>query len=1579
MIREHDKILTQVTVRFRDTDSGASVGTGVIYSARDLKDSIYVLTAAHCFFKDLDGFSQPRQEIDIDFYNQMQNQYLSLRHTINYALVSANIDLDLAVIVLDKAQVISLTGDVPQVSIIRERYASSDFMVKGFPSAALGTELVAIRPTWLQDMPVVSKFQLHLQQDFSTPESARSRVDGFSGSGVFLGNHGSIYLLGIFSRFLEAGKIIYCQYLTVLNQMLEKEFLPAIRFTFLGEFGLTQSFFDVHVCKAIENLGPRFSEDLNFRLPIATRFSDLAKDLDFRLRFSALIDSYLTTTHYHSGENELFKAVEQEYLEIDKKIRSWFNEINWSPAGKIEIKEIEELIEKFDKQAQDSLRNFYRLRSELIAADHSPKKKYEYNEPFQSEISALRQMQKTNRELVNGLYDLDLMLSNNALLLIKGEAGSGKSHLLGDVAKRRIDDGLPTILLLGQLFSSGQTVWKNILAQLEFNYSKKELLKALNDIGEQLGSRVLFMIDALNEGAGKDLWFDEMAGFIQDFNDYPFIGLVMTVRSTYWNVIVPDKVKKNQKIQIIEHKGFQGNEYAALKLFCKHFGIRQPNFPILAPEYSNPLFLQLICKGILSTEEKAFPQGFQGLSKIFKYYTKSLSQTFSRKRSTYSMRPGLIREVLELFSFRSFQNDGNRHLTLEEAHALLHEQFPLFPQLLEDLIEESVLIRSMIKSYHREDEYEVVFFAFQRFGDYHVARQLLSEYQCAGDVIEAGKKENALGKLTEEGIWYYRGLLEALAILIPENFGIELTEILHWVFEEKQSRRDNIDDWINQWVVDSLKWREVTSIDEKKISTWVNESVHFDMDPGNWFYFVMEVTAIKDHPFNSERFHRVMLAKTMAVRDSFWQNHMQGYYGTDDQNIAYPINRLIEWAWQDGISKETDQETARLVGQTLCWLLSSTHQGLRDQTTKALVNLLQDQQQALLSLMQGFENVDDMYILERIYAVAYGCALRSTDDESLFALASYTYQTIFSEGKPPEHLLLRDYARNIIEYAAYRKVLVDADLNLVRPPYRSKVPDHLPSKEDIKQYEMDREGENFREGFGRANNKIHFSVMSWDFSRYTIDNALEHFVPLRFTIKAEIEAFKKGLARGGKSTFDRMKSFYDIVNTSEDHKKRYFDYLGADKAREFWDEYERYYKQFSDKLYGLMDEKQIAFLKNTVLPYWDLQLKNKGKSTNHLKKTPYKCWIVQRVFELGYDPQLHGSYDIAHDDRIDHRTETRVDRIGKKYQWVAFFELLAKLTDNYKFRESWGYDNEGHYYQGPWEFMLRNIDPSFILRESREKYPDKDFGIKEDTAPWWAMEKYGYWNRLPSDWANSMADLPSVEKCIYKTDEKGTEWFHLNLSYTWKEPKQVGEDNYRTERKEIWFMFQAYLIRKKDKPKVIAMLANKNFHGRRFPEDHATTDMLAREHYWSPISKQDAKERKEWQNFQDSDLKIVLTNRYAVGELSEDKSGAHFYFQMPCRTIMEGMNLQFGRRDGDFVNADGQVVVTNESLNGVMIRKADFLSYLERKDLEVFWAFLGEKNSFAKDDRKRDFRKSLSGIYYFEGLKLIGNMKMSNW
>ena len=89
--------------------------------------------------------------------------------------------------------------------------------------------------------------------------------------------------------------------------------------------------------------------------------------------------------------------------------------------------------------------------------------------------------------------------------------------------------------------------------------------------------------------------------------------------------------------------------------------------------------------------------------------------------------------------------------------------------------------------------------------------------------------------------------------------------------------------------------------------------------------------------------------------------------------------------------------------------------------------------------------------------------------------------------------MLRDYARNTVEYALYKKLLIAGDESLIRPPYSSQMPTDIPSEEEIEAYRIDNEVPDFKEKFRFYHNQIRFSVMDWDFGRYEVDSAAKRF------------------------------------------------------------------------------------------------------------------------------------------------------------------------------------------------------------------------------------------------------------------------------------------------------------------------------------------------------------------------------------------------------------------------------------------------------------------------------------------------------
>ena len=67
---------------------------------------------------------------------------------------------------------------------------------------------------------------------------------------------------------------------------------------------------------------------------------------------------------------------------------------------------------------------------------------------------------------------------------------------------------------------------------------------------------------------------------------------------------------------------------------------------------------------------------------------------------------------------------------------------------------------------------------------------------------------------------------------------------------------------------------------------------------------------------------------------------------------------------------------------------------------------------------------------------------------------------------------------------------------------------------------------------------------------------------------------------------------------------------------------------------------------------------------------------------LGECDRLKGYYQYSrHNSR-------KIERIGKKYQWIAFYNTLSHVADNYKL------SYEGGSYTGTWKLYVRDFDPT---------------------------------------------------------------------------------------------------------------------------------------------------------------------------------------------------------------------------------------------------------------------------------------------
>ena len=131
-------------------------------------------------------------------------------------------------------------------------------------------------------------------------------------------------------------------------------------------------------------------------------------------------------------------------------------------------------------------------------------------------------------------------------------------------------------------------------------------------------------------------------------------------------------------------------------------------------------------------------------------------------------------------------------------------------------------------------------------------------------------------------------------------------------------------------------------------------------------------------------------------------------------------------------------------------------------------------------------------------------------------------------------------------------------------------------------------------------------------------------------------------------------------------------------------------------------------------------------------------YVLWRVFDLEWTIERFGEFD-----RFsigDHgRSANKPERMGKKYQWIAYHEILAYLSDHYQYREPSFNDEGDRQYEGPWQLHVRDIDPSCTLRST----PGGTSWGPHKLA-WWGDAEYAAWaNELSHQaWLALETDIP---------------------------------------------------------------------------------------------------------------------------------------------------------------------------------------------------------------------------------------------
>lgn len=1363
----------------------------------------------------------------------------------------------------------------------------------------------------------------------------------------------------------------------ICERLSREEHSGRVKFWFDKDF-LSQGWFDQQLEVAIADVEARYTPELNIELPIAANFEGLGRTPLFycsirnqlgiirRSLKSVSRDRYRLFT---PPVGDLFKQCKErlEYLLTEMCTRS-IQSINWLQFEEF-CTNCDRVIDSYLNilEGLEAKQNEIKAKKQESQSSEEPASKAVHSRDINDEKYYCRKLTSEVENLQKFISGEQSALANAPFLIMTGKAGTGKTHLLCDVASNRLKNAYPTVLLLGQQFNLDEP-WKQIIARLGLNCTRDEFLGALQSAAEACGSRALIFIDAINEGEGKRLWPKYLGGFLAAISRYPWIGVAVSIRSSYKTILSANILEK--MIQI-EHHGFEDKEYDAVRSFFLHYGITLPGVPMLFPEFHNPLFLKLFCGALQNKKLSCVPKGLKGITTIFDFYIESVNEKLSSVEylDFNPKTPVVQRAITALADIMA--NEQVAWVSEERAEEIINSFLPregFENTLFRHLMTEGVISDDRVRV-DNDQIVDCIRFSYERFTDHIVARYMLDKYLDPEHPERSFLVGQYFGELFKDKwqCWQYQGLIEALSIQIPERINRELVSIAPHMAHES---------YVVDAFIESIIWRNTTAFSEETSSYLTNRVLRYKGSGEKFLDATLTVAMVSEHPYNALRLHRVLSSQKQIVRDTWWSTflHEQWEYYTSNA-----VHRLVDWAWSEHEQSNFDPEVIKLCAIALCWFLTTPNRFLRDQSTKALVTILTDQLPILREIMQLFQTVDDLYVQERIYAAAYGCALRSSNITDLPELAADVYNNIFDKGTPVPHILLRDYARGIIEYTLVRcgQIPVDTfDSTKIRPPYSSTWPKKFPTKKWLNNH-----GSKLTKTKSGQSAWWHLeeSVLGFgDFARYIIGtntNSFDWFSePLNIpdiSPKDVYDEFYKKLKRKQREFVDLYRKFFPLIRGLADREEF------KTKTKEC----SAIVKELEKEICNSLNDEQNKVFKKTIIPY--LKDPSKSKKRRAFDLSIAQRFILAKIFDLGWDPEKFGAFDSSvNSHRYVGRGTHKPERMGKKYQWLAYHELLARVSDNFVFRKD-GWSDETEPYDGPWQVSrLRDIDPSSTIKEIERL---------GRTAVWWFTTSYDNWNSGKDDtqWLNNGADLPSPLQLIEVTNPKdGSVWLNMGAFFEWESPAPAEEERFENPRKQLFYILRSCIVKKEDVEKLCKWSQRKALTGAWIADARNLSKVFLGEYYWSAAYRYfDNAYYGGFTWTKRGDLKaipysiLVPTEHYACsgGDYDCSLGEKSIGIDIPTLWIADGLNLRWNGLEGCFYDVNGNLIAFDPSLEEdgprtLLIRKDVLLKFLDEQNCDIIWTINGEKNLIGGNNDWKG-RLVLGGTFNLEQDRIIGKIQ----
>lgn len=1357
----------------------------------------------------------------------------------------------------------------------------------------------------------------------------------------------------------------------LLAQLTKPEHAGLVGF-FFGARYLDDVWFRDRLAEAHGAAGPRYTAELNVELSLGEQFQAFGRTSQFFDRIRSTASEI--REHLRSQTFNATKAPDETLVALIAAARSSceqaldeYRSLSDEPTLSCPLAALRSALNEAGSSVRKVLAEHQRQRDAARAAhqDDAQNKVPRQEEDYGS--YRLRQLQSTLDDALS-LVDKFVEVVDARLLILTGEAGTGKTHLLCDLANQRLHAGLPTVVLMGQRFLDVSDPWTQAMQQLDLpGWTARELVATLEVVAQRGGRRLLFIVDAINEGAGMRLWPTHLSPFLERIAKSPWIGVVLSVRSSYADDLIPATVL--EQATCVEHHGFENLEFDATRTFFEHYGIDLPSTPLLAPEFRNPLYLKTLCQGLQSAGESRLPRGFQGVVSAFELYLSGVNARLASALD-FDVRKGLVSNALRGLA-RRMVDTCQIWLSYAEAEAIVDALLPgrehsrsLMPRLVAEglLIEE----RPWGRPEPRADS--VVMVAYERLSDYLCVSVLLNDASISAPIETAFNPGGPLDFKALCTTWTRPGFHEALHILIAERAGCEMLQLL----PDLAKHHYTADAFLS-----SIVWRDPKAVTAHTVQLLLRLKKSLG---SKVIETLITLATIPDSPLNAHFLDQELRKAAMADRDAWWSTGLHGLW--DEQSA---VDRLIRWSSRLWPHSNLDDESAELTATTLAWLLTSSNRHLRDHATKALVRVVTWRPILIDKLIRRFADLDDAYVAERVLAAAYGATMRTTDAAGAKIVADAAYAEVFAGGRPRPHLLLREYGRGIIKRAEYLLGPNAPFWEGVDPPYTSdwpEIPDQAAIDTIVPPWPSGSESQ--QRSWGK--DRIRSSVLEDDFARYVIGTnswstnwlSVRLDQPQWMSLESRIERAVSGLSAEERCAWECFKEAERKYSLAKLCRRLPVTVRRADSHAPK----DMHAPSPADETVCKVRELFLEMLDPDVRETFSTLMDEYTEGTGGRRALLFDLKLVQRyvlnrVFELGWTAERFEQFDSNLPSNG--RSADKAERIGKKYQWIAYYEMLAYMADHYQYIGDTIPKEIGTAYRGTWQDSLRDIDPSNVM----QSFTDDD-EAPADLTVFWVPAGVADWSpdTPPKAWAQSTDDVPLPAQLMFCRDEHSqSDWISLYTELNWSMPKPAYEASYKDGRREIWMNVAGGLVKRSDVAKltskaVARKIARSAFHG----SDNYT--IYLGEVGWSEAAKHFLDPYYSWLGLveaaRDRGINAIAASQGYMRERgSYDCSlgSESIKLRVPSAEMLELLGANWSGTAATYVDraGTGTVLAFDPTANtrgptAFLVRKERLLELMRANDLVVFWAVNGEKmDAEGAPEYRPTARRSFDGVFIWNG------------